>query len=70
MRRCAATPRPRHDGQLPPGCAVATFAHPDFGSVCGDWITPPAPRDGVVYGGKRAGTLRDPDGTLFEVVEL
>ena len=33
------------------------------------WISPPVVRNGAVYGGRRAGTLRAPDGTLVEVVE-
>lgn len=65
----AATPRPRHDGELPPGVAICTLKHPAFDTVCGDWVRPPAVRDGVVYGGRRAGTLRAPDGTLVEVIE-
>jgi catechol 2,3-dioxygenase-like lactoylglutathione lyase family enzyme len=65
----AATPRPQREGELPPGVAICTLKHPAFDTVCGDWIRPPTPREGVVYGGKRAGTLRAPDGTLVEVVE-
>jgi len=63
------TPRPAEAGALPPGVAIATFRHPDFGSLSGPWITPPAMREGPMYGGRRAGTLRAPDGTLVEIVE-
>ena len=67
-----ATARPQHRGSLPPGVAIGTFWHPDFDAVdasCrGEWITPPAAHDSLVYGGKRAGTVRAPDGTLIEVV--
>lgn len=69
----AGTVRPGHAGELPQGVAMGTFWHPDFDAVqtkCADtWITPPAVRDSVVYGGKRAGTVRAPDGTLVEIVE-
>lgn len=66
----AATPRPAHPGQLPPGIAICTLSHPDLSSVQGDWITPPAIRDGAVYSGRLTGTLRAPDGTLVELVQL
>ncbi|MEQ7156753.1 VOC family protein [Brevundimonas aurifodinae] len=64
----ATTARPTEPGALPPGIAITTFRHPDFDALKG-WITPPAAREGAVYDGKRAGTLRAPDGTLVEVVE-
>lgn len=66
----AATPRPGHPGQLPPGIALCTLSHPDIDSIKGDWITPPVERPGPVYGGRRAGTLRAPDGSLVEIVAL
>jgi hypothetical protein len=64
----ATTTRPTEPGALPPGIAIATFRHPDFDALKG-WITPPVARKDAVYGDKRAGTLRAPDGTLVEVVE-
>jgi catechol 2,3-dioxygenase-like lactoylglutathione lyase family enzyme len=64
-----ATPRPGHAGALPPGIALTTLKHPNFDAVQGEWIVAPAVRQGPVYGGKRAGTLRGPDGVLIEVVE-
>ncbi len=66
----AATPRPKAQGALPPGVSMLTLKHPAFDTVKGDWITPPRRRDGAVYGGGRAGTLRDPDGALVEIVEI
>jgi hypothetical protein len=66
----AATVRPGHAGALPPGVAICTLKHPNFDSVRGDWIIPPAVRDGAVYGGKHAGVLRAPGGALVEVVEI
>lgn len=65
--------RPKHDDMLPPCAAIGSFIHPDFDALLavndGLWITPPTRRDGVVYKGKRVGTLRDPDGTLIEMIE-
>lgn len=65
----AAIVRPHHPGMLVPGCAIGTLWHPDFDTLPGPWITPPVRRDGPVYKGRRAGTLRDPDGALVEIVE-
>lgn len=65
----AAIERPRHDGMLVPGCAIGTLWHPEFAMLDGPWISPPTPRDGVIYKGKRTATMKDPDGTLIEMVE-
>lgn len=64
-----AVPRPRHDGMLAPGCAIGTLFHPSFDSLPGPWLTEPTIRDGEIYKGKRVGVLKDPDGTLIEMVE-
>jgi catechol 2,3-dioxygenase-like lactoylglutathione lyase family enzyme len=64
----AATPRSNRSGELPPGIGIATLMHHEFDRLEGPWIEPPAERDGAVYGGRRAGTLRAPDGTLVEIV--
>lgn len=64
-----ATPRPQRHGELAPGVALASFRHPDLDALQGPWITPPARRDGVIYGGGRAGVMVGPDGMLVEVVE-
>ena len=68
-----ATARPHYDGELPQGVALGTFIHPDFDALdarLGDtWITAPVVHDSVVYGGKRAATVRALDGTLVEMVE-
>lgn len=69
----ATIDRPSHDGMLPPCAAIGSFIHPDFEALERInktlWITPPQARDGVIYKGKRAGTLRSPDGTLIEMIE-
>lgn len=68
-----ATERQGYEGELPQGVAIGTFWVPDFNDINarnkGLWITPPATHNSCVYGGKRSGTLRAPDGTLVEVVE-
>lgn len=65
----AAITRPKHDGMLPPGSAVGTLWTPDFDALPGPWITPPTRRDGPIYNGKRAATIKDLDGALIEIVE-
>ena len=65
----AAINRPQLPGMLVPGCAIGTLWHPDFDSLTGPWITEPVVREGPIYKGKRAGTMKAPDGTLVEMVE-
>ncbi len=65
----AATVRPQTPGELPPGVAMATLRHPEFDALEGPWLAPPARRDGVIYGGRRAGVIIGPDGVRVEVVE-
>ena len=69
-----ATARPRIKGELPQGVAIGTFLHPNFEEVekrCdAHWISPPTTRDSCIYGGKKTGTVKAPDGTLIEVVEM
>lgn len=68
------TIRKTNKGMLPPCAAIGSFIHPKFEKLMHinkeQWITPPTHREGVIYKGKRAGTLRDPDGTLIEIIEL
>ena len=66
----AAVPRPRGFEQLPPGVAMATLAVKDLDAIKGvAWLRPPAKRDGLVYGGRRAATFFGPSGELVELVE-
>lgn len=65
----AAIVRPRHEGMLVPGCAIGTLWHPDFDSLEGPWILPPAVQEGAIYKGRRTATMKDPDGALIEIVE-
>jgi catechol 2,3-dioxygenase-like lactoylglutathione lyase family enzyme len=67
-----ATPRPQHRGMLPPGVAMGSLLVPDFDARVDrfqSWlIAPPATYDGPIYDGRRAATMRGPDGALFELV--
>lgn len=65
----AATPRPVRSGELPPGAGLVTLAHPEFHLLEGPWIQAPRQTTGVIYGDRRTGTLRAPDGTLIELIE-
>jgi len=65
-----ATVRPRDAGALPPGVALVTLAVPSLDRIDGDWIRPPQQQAGMLYAGRRAGTLRAPDDTLVELVEM
>lgn len=64
-----ATDRPRRDGELYPGIALATLQHPDFDAVLNRTGAVAYTLSGIVYAGKRAFTLTSPDGTLYEIVE-
>ncbi len=66
----AAVARTRPAGALPPGVAMATFFSPDFASLNGAWITPPAAAAGVIYAGRMSGAMVAPGGGLVEVVAL
>lgn len=64
-----STDRPCAPGELPPGIAIVTMAHPELDRLEGHWFTPPTPREGPLYGGARVGVLKTPEGALLEVVE-
>lgn len=64
-----ATMRGGAAGELKPGVALASFLHPALDGIEGGWITQPQPRSGVLYGGRRSGTLAAPDGSLVELLE-
>jgi catechol 2,3-dioxygenase-like lactoylglutathione lyase family enzyme len=70
----AACARPAWKERLPQGVAISTIIVPDFEhrvAAHSNWlIAPPAKRDGPIYKGKRAATMRGPDGILFELVEI
>jgi hypothetical protein len=64
----AATPRPRRDGDLPPGVALVTLEHPDLDGLRIAWLSAPKARRGLIYGGRRTGLVRGPDGALIELI--
>jgi len=61
----AATVRPRHAGQLPPGVAMTTFSVADLDALPLDFIAPPAAH----YGSVRSATFIGPAGELTELLE-
>jgi hypothetical protein len=60
--------RPGKAGELPAGIALATLEHPDLDAVSAPWLTAPKPRGGLIYGDRRCGVVRGPDGTLLELL--
>ena len=65
-----AGPRPRHPGWLPPGIAMTTLKVPSLDAIAAPFIAAPQNRDGALYQGRRSATVADPDGALFELVEM
>jgi hypothetical protein len=65
-----ATPRSRSAGALPPGIALTSLWHRAIETIDADWITPPRRRFGAIYRGALSGTLRAPDDTLIEIIEV
>lgn len=65
----AATVRANEAGKLPPGNAIVTLAVDNLDALDLDWITPPLAREGSLYTGQRAATVRGPAGELLELVE-
>ncbi len=63
-----AVERPAHPGALPPGVSICTLVHPQFDRLDVAWFSPPTTRLGPVYGGRRVGVLKTPEGALLEVV--
>lgn len=60
--------RPRHEGALPPGVSICTLFHPAFDALEVDWFSPPVVREGAIYGGRRVGVAKTPEGALLEIV--
>lgn len=64
-----ATPRPGAPDALAPGVSICTLSHPVFDAIEAPWLQPPLVREGAIYGGRRVGMLRTPEGALIEVVD-
>ena len=66
----AATVRPGDPERLPAGNAIVTLAVDSLDALALDWIVPPTIRDGALYAGRRAATVRGLAGELLELVEI
>ena len=66
----AATPRDHPPGTLPPGNAMVTLAVDDLDALDLDWVAPPATREGVLYAGRRVGTVQGSADELIELVQI
>ncbi|MFC3581183.1 VOC family protein [Sphingomonas hylomeconis] len=62
--------RGRAAGALPPGNALVTLAVDTLDGRGLDFLTPPQPRTGAFYEGRRAATVVGPAGELLELVEI
>ena len=62
-------PRPRADGQLPPGNSMATFEVSSLGAIKAPFVSPPARLQGAAYGGKRSAVILGPGGEPVELIE-
>ena len=65
-----AAARERHEGLLPPGVAITTFRVPVLGAVTAPALHEPQVHHSRVYHGQPSVTVTDPDGALFELVEI
>ncbi len=65
-----ATPRPGLPGMLPPGIGMTTLKVPDLKRISAPFITEPVPRSGPIYQDQLVGSVLDPDGALFELVQV
>jgi len=66
----AATVRPGDPERLPAGNAMVSLAVESLDALALAYITPPQPREGPLYGGRRAATVRGPAGELVELIEI
>jgi catechol 2,3-dioxygenase-like lactoylglutathione lyase family enzyme len=64
----AAIPRPRRDGDLPPGMAMVSFVVDDLDARPLPWVVPPTVRKEAPYSGRRVGMLVGPAGEWIELV--
>lgn len=63
------TPRPREEGALPQGNAMATFSVPDLDALDLPYVSPPRRLPGLAYGGRRSAVFIGPAGELTELLE-
>jgi catechol 2,3-dioxygenase-like lactoylglutathione lyase family enzyme len=65
----SASPRPRAEGQLPPGNAMCSFNVNDLDKFDVDFISAPVRDSSLAYGDHRSATLVGPAGELTELIE-
>ena len=65
----AAKPRPVNAGQLPPGCAMASFGVESLKHVDVEWLGPHATEQSIQYQGGPSGALRGAAGEIIELIE-
>jgi len=65
----SAGPRPRSQGQLPPGNSLSSFSVNDLDELDVDYISPPVQDSSLAYGGHRCATFVGPAGELTELIE-
>ena len=49
---------------------MVTLAIDGLDALALDWIAPPIARQGALYAGQRAATVRGPAGELLELIEI
>lgn len=64
-----AVPRPRREGELPPGMSMVSVAVKDLDAVGLDWRAPPQVLHGPHYQGRRSAVAVGPAGEWIEFVE-
>lgn len=65
----AAGPRPRRDGDLPPGIAMVSFTVDSLDALDLKWRSPPVTLTGAPYGDARVAVTVGPAGEWLELVE-
>lgn len=57
------------NGQLPPGCSIASFSVDSIDNIELDYLSEAVTESSIVYGGGRSRTARGPAGELIELIE-
>lgn len=65
----SATPRPRAEGQLPPGNAMCSFNVDNLDELDVNFVSSPVRNESRAYGNNRSATLIGPAGELTELIE-
>ncbi len=62
-------PRPRADGQLPPGNAMVSFSVNELSPIDVDWFSAPLNDSSMAYGGNLSAALSGPAGEITELIQ-